>query len=159
MDGGLPTELPVYVEELGGGGAGRGCDVDTLSAVPRLSPKSKWIESHKKAYYIRFLSESFLCDALGCNSGMDILLRWTTRLLGGSYLFLGSASRLILRGPFRCSRVSYSTYWCSSSSSDRPENNQYRLQDTVFAYRSCVVSASSLRQPAALWAQIQRLTT
>ena len=40
--------------------------------------------------------------ALGCSSGIEILLKWMVRLFGGVYLFLflPSSSRLMRLGPF-----------------------------------------------------------
>ena len=66
----------------------------------------------------RLLSSLSFTEAFGWSSGMGILLRWTLRLFGGVYFALAgfSSSKLIRRGPFALT-VSYTTYWCSSSSS------------------------------------------
>lgn len=62
------------------------------------------------AFLSSFFFESLLFLSFpwpfGCNSGMEILLRWTVRFLGGVYLSLGSSLRLILFGPFLVSCVS-----------------------------------------------------
>jgi len=86
---------------------------------------------------------SALACALGCSSGMSILLRWTVRLLGGLYLSLdfASSSKLILLGPFFFS-VSYRTYWWSSTSSSRPKLSQDQNCGTAtrIGGRTCFVS-------------------
>ena len=51
------------------------------------------------SFFFTSLCFSFVCG-LGCNSGIEILLKWTVRFFGGAYLFFMSSSKLIRLGPF-----------------------------------------------------------